>query len=452
MAINILQQPTSPNMANADLLFEVSSSQYTQPQFQFVCDVFQSGSATLIQRIKQQPNPSGYGVFNMRQILSYQLDSDKNWKTAKFATASQAEKRFVIKFGEEYGSSVSSSVSLYNGINQTASQAPAKSGSAYYTIINGLVEPNAGYWNFPSQSYFTPTITPTAGADTIQAENTLTYAPTTKVVQVGEYETISLINGNFDNGATAQDIFGLQVDQYDSSNTLISSSFTPNITSNGGGARTSISQLWTAISASQTAGTQLLTIGVGPQNLSDAGTPISSSCAYYEVKVVLQDSANTKDTTNYYAYRRYNIGGAECISNGARFAWKNEFGMWDYYTFTLAEAQTSNMERLDYQQVFVPYNTSTTAVNYDITRRGANPFNTKITQDKTANSNWLTQTEADWLRELFYSTDVYIQDGSNFLPIVITNASVVEKTNPRTQKLFNYQVTYRLANQPRSRF
>ena len=456
MAITILQQPTEPNMANADLLFEVSSNVFTQPQFQYVVDVFNSGSSTLIQRVKQQPNPSGYGVFNMRQILSYQLDSDNVWKTAKFATSSLCNKDFVIKFGEEYGTSVSSSVFLYNGItNATSSLAPAKTGSSFYPITDGLVEPNEGGWNFPSSSYYTEEIASTN--NTFNHQHNLSYAPTTQSIQDGEYATIALYNGNFANPSgdidiVAQDIFYYQVDVYNAADTFIQGFGHYNIVSNGGGIRTVSTQLWDTVYNLQTNKTRLIHIGVGPENFAAAGNTLNSNWAYYTVTVHSQDDAGLDNNNGVWATLRFDKSSPQCIGNGVRFAWKNEFGVWDYYTFTLADSQTSAMERLDYQQTFVPFSTSTTSVPYSLARRGVKPFNTKITQDKTANSDWLTQAEADWIRELFYSTNVFIQDGSDFKPVVITTANIVEKTNPRTQKVYQYQIAFKLANQPRSRF
>jgi len=57
MAITIQKYPTQPNMANNDLLFVVESNKTSESQYQYVVDIYDSGSATLIQRIKQQPNP-----------------------------------------------------------------------------------------------------------------------------------------------------------------------------------------------------------------------------------------------------------------------------------------------------------------------------------------------------------------------------------------------------------
>ena len=452
MAITISQQPTSPGMTNSDYLFEVSSNQSTQPQFQFVADLTLSGSATVLQRIKQQPNPSSYGVFNFGQIVASYLAEDNLWKTPKFALASGSAKRFQVKFGEEYGTSLSSSVLLYNGVSAVTGS-PAKTGSDYYYVIDGLVDPyDASNWNFPSASYYQDVATPTGGGDTIQAEYALTNAPITKSIQRTEYETIALINGNFnDSDTVAQDVYGVQVDQYNSAGTLISSSFVVNDSSNGGGPRTNDSEVWNAVAATQTSGSQLLTIGVGPLNLSAAGTPLSSSCTYYTVKAVMQDAPSQEDPANYFTFRRYNIEGPACDYDGVRFAWKNQFGVWDYYTFTLQSDSAFTIERNSFGKTFVDYSTTSTTVAYDRERRGATQFYNGLDQTRTANSNWLTQAEADWLRELFFSANVYQQTGGNLFPIVITSANVIEKTNPRTQKVFQFQLEFKPANQLRPR-
>jgi hypothetical protein len=446
MAISIQQAPTTPNMANNDLVFAVTSSQVTQPQFQFVADLTYSGSNTVLQRIKQQPNPNARGVFDFGSIVTNYLSEDENWKTSKFATAVNAAKRFNFRFGEQYGTSTSSSITLYTGIG-TGSGAPGVSGSTYTYLLNGLVDPNDKVnWNWASGSYYSDVVTPTGGADTIQAEYALTYAPTTKLVQAGEYETISLINGNFTNNtASAQDIYALLVEQYDSSNTLISSSLTFNTTTNGGGPRANDAQLWSDVATAQTEGTQLLTIGVGPQNLADAGTALSASCTYYTVKAIMQDSAGQEDPANYFSFRRYNVDSAYCEYPGVRFAWKNQFGVWDYFTFKLQNDKAFSIERANYQQSFVPFGDNT-PVPYSKQRRGTVNYYNKPVQTQVANSDWLDQDTADWLRELFFSANVFYQDGTEFYPAVITSVDVTEKTNPRSP-LFQYAIQFQVANQ-----
>jgi len=446
MAILIQQSPTTPNMANNDLVFSVTSSQVTQSQFQFVADLTYSGSSTVLQRIKQQANPNARGVFDFGSIVTNYLSEDNLWKTAKFAQATESAKRFNFRFGEQYGTSVSSSITLYTG-NANIVGAPAVSASNYIFIANGLVDPNNKVnWNFASQSYFQTITTPTSSLTT-RFEYALTNAPTTKSVQVGEYETLSVFNGNFTNSTTlAQDVYALQVLQY-SGSTLISSSITYNTTGNGGGPRSSTASIWSdsGVYNGQTAGTQLLYVGVGPLNLSAAGTPISSSATSYVVRGVMQSESSTANTSSWFFNRTYNIEGPSCGYDGVRFAWKNEFGVWDYYTFTLQTDKSFNIERANYQQSFVPFGDNT-PIPYNKQRRGTTNYYNKPTQTQVANSDWLDQNTSDWLKELFFSANVFVQEGTEFLPVAITSVDVIEKTNPRSP-LFQYQIAFQVANQ-----
>ena len=449
MAINISQFPTSPNMANNTLLFAVTSSQVTSPQFQYIANLSYSGSSDVLQTIKQQPNPNGYGVFDIGQIIANYVDSDNNWKAAPFSTSSEVGERFQVRFGEEYATSISGAAITYTGYGPSGN--PAVTASSYYYIINGLVDPyDKVDWNFPSASYYTATTVSTAG--TFSYQHALTNAPITQSIQDGEYATVSLINGNFDGSTTlAQDIYLVDVRVYNAAGTEIDQFDLDNIAVNGGGPRTAPTQVWSNVAANQTAGTQLLTVGVGPQNLDDDGNTLPSDWAYYTVTAYGQLSASTVNPNGIYASLKFVKQGAQCGYDGVRFAWKNEFGVWDYYTFTLENSKSTNIEREAYTQTFVDYATPNPTVSYNKERRGIKQFYNKLTQTQTANSNWLTQAEADWLKELFYSTNVYQQDGNDFFPVALTSVELVEKTNPRTQRTFQYLIEFQPANQPNAR-
>ena len=445
MAITIRQSPTTPNMANNNLVYAVTSNSSSAPQYQFVVDLTLSGSNTLLQRIKQQPNPNNAGVFDMGSIITNYLDSDNSWEAAPFITASTAAKRFQVKFGEQYGTSASSSVILYTGV-AAVTGSPAVTASSYLYTINGLVDPNDKInWNFPSASYFVDNATPSSASFSFQ--HALTNAPTTQSIQDGEYATISLINGNFTNStSSAQDIFVVRVLVYNSASVEIDDFSLTNLTGNGGGPRANANQLFSAVATSQTAGTQLLTIGVGPQNLSDNGDTLPSNWSYYTVQAHNQKSAGVTNTSGSYATLRYEKQGAQCGYDGVRFAWKNEFGVWDYYTFTLQTDKAFGIERANYEQTFVPYS-SDYPVPYSKQRRGAVNYYNKPIQTQVANSNWLDQDESDWLKELFFSANVFYQEGNDFYPAVITSVDVTEKTNPRSQQLFQYAIQFQVANQ-----
>jgi len=445
MAITIRQSPTQPNMTNNNLVYAVTSNSSSAPQYQFVADLTYSGSSTVLQRIKQQPNPNNVGVFDMGSIISNYLDSDNSWKAAPFVTASQAAKRFQVKFGEQYGTSASSSVTLYTGVASNTGN-PAVTASSYVYIANGLVEPNDKVnWNFPSSSYFTGSAVSTT--TTFSKQHALTNAPYTQSIQDGEYATISLFNGNFDGSTTAaQDIFAVSVTVYDSANVELDQFDLVNLVNQGGGPRTLTTQLWSAVAANQTAGTQLITVGIGPENLANDGNNLPTDWAYYTVRALGQQASNTINESGSYASFRFDKQGPACGYDGVRFAWKNEFGVWDYYTFTLQTDKSFSIERANYEQTFVPYN-SDYPVPYSKERRGVVNYYNKPIQTQVANSNWLTQSEADWLKELFFSANVFYQDGTDFYPAVITSVDLTERTNPRTQRNFQYAIQFQVANQ-----
>ena len=455
MSITLHQQPTSPNMANADLLYVVTSTTSSAAQFQFVCDIKDENN-TLIQRLKQQPNPSGKGVFNIGQVLLTQLEVDPIWKVQAVTGSVQSAKSFKVLFGEEYADNLFGNVYTYNGIVNNVTGSPALSGSSYYYDVNGLVEPNSGYWNFQSSSYYTEVATPQLGTGTFNKG--LTSSPRTLYIQEGDYHTVSLFNGNLSGDANSstvvQDVYMMNVTTYDGLNgtgNQIDTYDIYNITANGG-FRDNISQQWVNVYTSQSDASRLQHWGVGYQNLLDHNPTIDfTGWNSYVINWYPQQSPGNANTNYVLDTFIFNKSTGNCDYNTVRFAWKNELGTWDYYNFTLAESETNSMERIEYRQTFVPFSTNTNSATYDISRRGRDQLLNKITTTKTVNSDWLTQTEADWIQELFLTNNVYIQDGSDFVPVVVVDSAVVAKRNPRTQKNFQYVITYQLANNKRQR-
>jgi len=262
MAITITKQPTQPNMANNDLLFVVSSNKTNEAQYQYVVDVFESGSATLIQRIKQQPNPNGLGVFNMGNILTTQMDSDNVWKAQYFATSSESNKLFDIKFGEQYASSSTETPVLYDGIQTATSGSPAKSGSDFYVITDGLVDyPDAVNYNFDSGSYYTQVSA--SEYNTFSENVALSIAPKTQSIREGDYLTIGAYMGNMDvlSSIVAQDIFYVKIEWKNSAGSVIQNDDFYNLISNNGVLRTNITDLWSSVYTNQDETSRLIYVG-----------------------------------------------------------------------------------------------------------------------------------------------------------------------------------------------
>ena len=450
MATSLQQYPTSPNMVNNNLVYEVTSNVTAQPQFQFVVDI-KDESNTLIQRIKQQPNPSSKGVFDIGNILPSVLGpTDEAWKTTTPQTNSFSGGDFNIYFGEEYGTSTSSSVTLYTGV-AAITGSPAVTGSGYTFLLDGFANPNDLIdWNWNSGSKYNEE--DPVDDVTFTHQFGLTDFDTNKV-KAGDYGTISILRGNL-NGLTspfidsAQDVFAATYKQYDATGSLLDTDILYDTFT---GLRTSSAQFWNEVYTSQSEATRLVHYPAGPQNLEDVGVPILADTSYYTLTFNAQATDGLVNENGVWGEYRFNIDSGTCDFPGVRFAWKNKYGVWDYYNFTLAETTVSNVERQEYKEAFVDYSTTTNSVAYDKSSRGRNNYYNSITKQHTANSDYLTQVDADILSELFFSTDVYVQEGTAFLPVVINNTSITEKTNPRSQKLFRYEVQYQYANGERSR-
>jgi hypothetical protein len=524
MALTIQQRPTTPNQANADLLYVLTTTNINQPQFQFVMEV---GGVTL----KQQPSPSQKGVFNIGQITLDLVSQNNNWKTIKYSTATSSFNSVTPMFYEEYGTSESSSVSYNNGL----------SGSALY-IMNGVVNPNDGSFNFLSSSYMSGT------------NRLLTNSPDELYCRDNEFATLSMLNGHYAPDKGFSDVYSVEYKVYNGS-TLVQSASVFNTTQNGGGPRTNsqTNLIYPYVSSSITNPQRLLTIGSGVENIQTivpavtastttkyeviGKTVVSSSFGLYRFEIcgaasppeweseftitgsqyqvgrvyymysdLNQDysiyngiytcvdftptlignnnqygpSVSPRPGVNYYTAcdqalnddgdwtealealdptfttssiftKTYEIQQKECGYDGTRFAFVNSFGVFDYITFPFADSKQDTIERQTYEQGFVNYSTTTNSVTYDKSRRGTKVFSLKTNETRTAQSDYLTQEEADWLSELIDSTEVYIQEGSDFIPIVIQTADFVYKTNPRSQKLYTLNISYKLANQKREK-
>jgi len=176
MAIPLIdRQPTTPNAAYTHLVYEISGSSNTaEPQFQYVCDVYLSGSATKLYRQTQPVNPAGISVFDVSRVIQGLVQYDNDWKTGVTQSLDSSAKTYYVRFGEQYGTSISSSVTVYPNYE-----------SQYLQVIPAVVDPTDGSYNWPSAS---------------SAVTTLTSMPISQSITYDDYGTISVYDrGNINN-------------------------------------------------------------------------------------------------------------------------------------------------------------------------------------------------------------------------------------------------------------
>jgi len=463
MSVFIQQSSSIINQANSDVLFELSSSSPNSPLYPYISYIKDSGS-NLLTQVTQQPNPYGWGVFNLGTILSQYLEVDTYVPklgsipgfAELFGLSTDLAKIFKLTFSEQSGSSISSSI--------VTSSIQVSGSTPYYLMLNGTINPDYGQWDFRYEDYYKPQTTPSVA--TFNFNVGLTEASRTQYCKIDDYLTVSFINGNITTSPTqAQDIYAFDLEVFHNG----ASVYQQNIFNVGsavvyqGGPRSATNQLWSAVATNPTGGlalnrqsenTLLLHAAIGPKNITDTTLSydfLTQPWDYYTVKFLAQEAPDTPNVNGVWDTFTIYKQTEACYYDGVRFIWLNDLGAYDYFNFTLAQSKTYNIDRGEYTKTFVDYSTKTNKVNYDISNRGITSYFTDINTEQTVSSNWLTQQQAEWLEQLFYSPRVFIQNGNNIIPVNITTTEVVTKTNPKSQKLFTYLVSFKPSNDKRSR-
>jgi len=396
MAVSFIQQPTNPNGTQATVVYSLTGLTLAD-QAKYICDVKADGSSETLVRIKQPSNASNFGVFELSDVLHDYTDWDEVWTTTQIVSSSNNNTRtFSIEFGEEYGTSPSSSL--------ITSASQVTSSLTVYPAVEELVDG----MNWQSGSYF---------------NDFLSNSPNTQYVRLEDYGTLSHFN------LSNSFVTNYRVTIYNENDSVLAQKFFSDTFSG---------------SHDDSEASKLVHYPTGPQNfINDAtlGSVFSAdNWSYYTVVA----NVNEGD-------RRFNKLDSCIGDNGTRFAFINKVGTWDYYTANLTKTETQNFVQDTYEQEFVNYSTTDGVVNFDKARRGTTIYNKQTTKEFGAQTDWLTTEESEWLLELFQSPSVYVQYNGGFVPVIITNTSVDKKTNPRGQKLFTYRIQYRYANKSKSR-
>lgn len=392
MAITINQQATSPGASHGHLLYAVSSNSSSAAQYQYVMDVV-SGS-TVLTTVKQFPNPVGSAIFDPARIINdYLTYPDDIFDISDTVDLGPSLQTFTLKFGEEYGTSLSSSVVLYNG--QGTPGRPAVASNAIQ-VFPAAVDPNNGNGYNWTDTY-SPQMFLTTHPNT--ASDRVDYKPVGKT----DYAII----GYYGNAT------GIDIVVYDKGNNVLDT-------------------------ISYGADTGFFYIPVGGQNLRDAGLSQSDlNDADYFV-VLVNYSGGSKSMYYYFDDR-------DCHYERTNFLYINRFGTWDHYGVTLPYKKNTQITRDRVVKSFVDYSSATSA--YNVRRRSIDTYATALLDTYSIQTQWLNQDQAEWLSELMESPQIFIQNGSIFLPANITSANYVHNTNTRSQKAFNYEIQYNYSNQ-----
>jgi hypothetical protein len=195
-------------------------------------------------------------------------------------------------------------------------------------------------------------------------------------------------------------------------------------------------------------GGSLFHLPTGLKNLVNGGyidQTTADNTAYWTLVGV---DADDNEITAKYGYWIE----SDCKYNPVHLYWLNQMGGWDSYSFIKKNERSIEVEKKRYKQYLGDYNNATTD----------NPFSTEafsrsLTEREpivktflNLNSNWLTESEFKYMRDLFRSKSVWMVDdnvdGYSVVPVVVEDNNYLMRRERNSRK-YNQTLRLQIANE-----
>ena len=451
MALTIEQHPLyTLNTVGQDVIFTASDATVVATYFnvKYIAEVHigtdtinLAVSTDVVGTFKTTPNNGGVGMYDFRPIIESFVSADNlapstsefkgvsynNIPTHiidKYALNQNTVRYLKIKFKVEGAATAGGTVSVIDTED-----------SAQYTLFNGylkrtdilnLVTNNFGYDT--SRFYLNP-ITFIG----VIPGNWLTNAPKTQYANLSDYGTLSMYSADW---GVDTDLEGITITYYGSTGPSIGSEEVYNLDANGG-----------FTTYGTTTEKQVMYFGCFPANLRNWSTTFQALVTAGTIQgghyVIRAHNPNH----NLLDHITINVNcptlkGYEPI----RLAWLNQWGAWDYYTFTMKSAKTTSTKGSTYQQLEGTWNDSIYQVNGF--KGGKKSFRVNATEKISMNTDFVSESVSEWFEDLINSPEVYILDGYQFqpadpafnqyaTPVRLTTSSFTRKT-VANDKLMQY--------------
>ena len=360
-------------------------------------------TSTPVGTFKTTPNNSGAGIFDFRPIIESYVSSDNlaalgsSFRATatsdiithplplvdEFSKNETAVRYLKIKFEIE-----GSSTSTGNATVQDTED------SVQYTLINGYLKHSdvldrdaTGNFGFDTEVLLL------GGAES----RFLTNAPLTQYANADDYGTISFMATPLSGSIADTTISYIRIRLFDEDGITVGSIIqVDNIDANGG------NTTWDSDTKNQ-----LLHFGCFPANLRNSSVTFAAVYTLAEHYTVQSyNVANTAISDKLTIYLNCPTKkGFEPI----RLQWLNQWGGWDYYTFTMKSTKTISTKGSTYQQLSGTWNDSIYSPSGY--KGGKKAFRVNATEKVVMNTDFVNEAEAEWFEELINSPEVYMLDG-----------------------------------------
>tara|TARA_R110000803_G_scaffold6511_3_gene21164 strand:- start:2616 stop:4016 length:1401 start_codon:yes stop_codon:yes gene_type:complete len=451
MATLIEQHPLFPQVpVGQEVIFVVSNNTIVAgfTNVRFIADVYISDTTpssittttTPTATFKTTPNNAGVGIFDFKQVVENYVSADNMAATQssykgitttddtphpihlidKYSSNKKTARWLSIQFKTQYTDAsgnivtpttlftVSDPYELFNGYLKY---------SDILTMGTGATANNFGY----DLSSFNLSA---------QTDSFLSNAPATQYSNLEDYGTIAFLSPN-------NNLDYIRLQYKDSSGSQIGTEDIEKISLNGG---------WGAVSSFIYY--RLFFFGCFPANLQNWSSTFNALVSAGTIQggsIVIQafdDSSNRISKAYTININCPNLKGYESI----RLCWLNQWGAWDYYTFTQKSVRSISTKGSTYEQLAGTWNEA--AYRVDSYKGGKKSFRVNATEKITMNSDFVSESENDMFEELINSPEVYIlegyQDDGTFSalnqyvkPVRLTTSSFTKKT-VANDKLIQY--------------
>jgi len=420
MSVTILSQP-SVTLSADNALFVVSGSNFASGNYRYVADV--SGT-TLLSRLKCDKLPNNQGFFNVARVIETLVPITKPAVT--FYQDPLIASTYQVGFKEEYGTPpvVASGVTTASGI-----------------VFQGY---KRQWEDFVSSGYYTSGST----------AKILSKQPTKRKIRAGENDFVSVLFSILSVVPSGQVVI---------TNNLRSFSVT-----SGLAVSDPLDGMWntglngiSSLASGQTSDSRVGSYQMGAWSnqkeydfynaraTADGAVSDSNACAFGIFNGLVDfysDGSYTvavkylkPSVTDYYSEGRtteaytidYEFEDCERFVP-QRLFFKNSLGGFDGYTFTMKNRKVGTMSKQTFGKNQNIYGTKVAETIYS----------GEFEEIMTLNSDWLL--DANWMSELIYSPQVYLQIGSELVEAIVNTSTFAFHTRPQ-DKLQQLQVEVKIA-------
>ena len=413
MAVSIIeQQPILIGIniltpVGQDLIFAVSNQTAVanETRVKFVAEVYIGTSiATIIPTantpigtFKTTPNNAGVGMFDLRNVVENYVKADNmaangsKYKT----TLTSPTARHPVHLIDKY--SLNTNLGRYMLVRfsvewldaTTAQIESTRANSSVRLIFNGYVK-HTDVLNKSGNNFGYGT------TKFILADNSsefLTNAPTTQYANLEDYGTLSMVTTN-------STLNRIRLNYFDSSGNPLGAEVILRNSANGA---------WN--SWGDQIEKQILHFGCFPGNLQNSSTTFKALVTAGTIQgghiTVRALDSGLSPISQVYTIKLNcpNGKGYEPI----RLCWLNQWGAWDYYTFTQKSIKSTSTSGATYNQLAGTWNKS--LYRPDSYKGGKKAFRVNATEKITMNSDFVTEDEAVIFEELVNSPEVYLLKG-----------------------------------------